>query len=64
MKQPSPLAEKAINSMQKSVAKALDRKQRLGQYAVVWENGKVVRLKPSEIETLVAAEDPADYDSS
>lgn len=58
MKQPSPLAEKAINSMQKSVAKALDRKRGLGQYAVVWKNGKVVRLQPDEIKELIAAEDP------
>ncbi len=61
MKQPSPLAEKAIASMKKSVAKALDRKQRLGQYAVVWRNGKVIRLQSDEIKSLAVAEGSADY---
>ena len=61
MKQPSPLAEKAIASMKKSVAKALDRKQRLGQYAVVWRDGKVVRLQSDQIKSLAVAEDSADY---
>ena len=61
MTQPSPLAEKAITSMQKSVAKALDRKRRLGHYAVIWRNGKLTRLEPQEIKPLAATEDSADY---
>ncbi|NYT62068.1 hypothetical protein H0A66_07010 [Alcaligenaceae bacterium] len=31
---------KVLESLQKSVTKALDRKRRLGQYAVVWKDGK------------------------
>ena len=50
-----------ITSMRKSVFKALDHKRRLGHYAVVWKDGKVVRLQPNQIENLVAAEDPANY---
>ncbi len=36
-------ARKAMDSLHKSVAKALDTKQRLGQYAVIWEDGKIVK---------------------
>ena len=32
----------ALNALQRAVAKALDKKQRLGQYAVVWQDGKPV----------------------
>jgi hypothetical protein len=50
-----------IQSMRKSVAKALDRKRRLGQYAIVSRNGKLTRLEPADIKPLAAAEDPAPY---
>lgn len=50
-----------IRSMKKSVAKALERKRRLGQYAVVSRNGKLVRLQPDEIQPRAVAEDPAPY---
>lgn len=41
-------AQQALDSLQKSVQEALDRKRRLGQYAVVWKDGKVVRLFEEE----------------
>ena len=31
----------ALASLQRAVARALDRKRRLGQYAVFWEDGQV-----------------------
>jgi len=37
-------AETALKSLNKSVRAVLDKKKRLGQYAVVWHNKKVVRL--------------------
>ncbi|MEE9423598.1 MAG: hypothetical protein V3V18_01305 [Methylococcales bacterium] len=37
-------AEIVLNALNKSVRDALDRKKRLGQYAVVWQDKKVVRL--------------------
>lgn len=37
-------AKKVMDSLNKSVDEALDRKRRLGQYAVIWQDGKVVRL--------------------
>ena len=38
-------AEKAVEALAKAVAEALERKRRLGQYAVVYENGRVVRIE-------------------
>mgnify|MGYP001025084223 FL=1 len=38
---------KALESLRNSVAKALDRKRRLGQYAVVWKDGKSVYIGPN-----------------
>lgn len=38
---------KALESLRSSVAKALDRKRRLGQYAVVWKDGKSVYIGPN-----------------
>ena len=61
MKQHSLITQKAITSMKKSVAKALDRKRRLGQYAVIWKDGKVVRLGPDKIGEMLMAEDSAQY---
>ncbi len=50
-----------IQSMKLSVAKALERKRRLGQYAVVSRNGKLVRLQPEEIQPQAVAESQAVY---
>lgn len=38
---------KVLESLRKSVAKALDHKRRLGQYAVVWKDGKVAYIGPN-----------------
>ena len=37
-------AKTILQSLKTSVKAALDRKKRLGQYAVVWEKGEVVYL--------------------
>ncbi len=37
-------AEKVLKSLNKSVTAELDKKRRLGQYAVVWKKGKVTYL--------------------
>ncbi|MES2889400.1 MAG: hypothetical protein V4739_15505 [Pseudomonadota bacterium] len=37
---PSPKAQAMLQSLRASVAKCLDRKQKLGHYAVVWRNGR------------------------
>lgn len=41
-KTPSPQAQATLKVLQDAVRKALDRKRRLGQYAVTWENGHPV----------------------
>jgi hypothetical protein len=38
-----------LDALRTAVAEALERKRRLGQYAVIWQDGKVVRLEPDEI---------------
>ena len=34
--------EEALAALQRAVTRALDRKRRLGQYAVFWEDGRVI----------------------
>ena len=41
-------AQKAVDALQQSVHDALEKKRRLGQYAVVWRDEKVVRLFEEE----------------
>ena len=43
--------QRVMDSLNKSVHEALDRKRRLGQYAVVWKDGKIVRLFDNEDPT-------------
>ena len=40
---------KALMALRAAVANALERKRRLGQYAVVWRDGQTVRLSPEQI---------------
>lgn len=37
-------AQKALDSLAKSVREALEKKRLLGQYAVISKNGKVVKI--------------------
>jgi hypothetical protein len=34
--------QRALDALQRAVTEELERKRRLGQYAVVWQDGKVV----------------------
>lgn len=48
--------QQTLDILRHAVAVALERKRRLGQYAVIWRDGKVVRLEAHEIppnESLV-----------
>ncbi len=36
----------ALEALKQAVTEALERKRRLGQYAVVWRNGQVVCIGP------------------
>jgi len=39
---PSDKSQQTLEVMKQAIAKALERKKRLGQYAVLWENGRPV----------------------
>ena len=39
-------AARALGALQRAVAEALERKRRLGQYAVVWRDGRAVCIGP------------------
>jgi len=42
--EPSRECQVILDSLQKAVTQALERKRRLGQYAVVWRDGKPVMI--------------------
>ena len=44
--------QQVVDALRDAVAEALERKRRLGQYAVIWRDGRVVRLQPEEILPL------------
>lgn len=41
--------QRVLDALRSAVAEALERKRRLGQYAVIWRNGQAVRINPEEI---------------
>ena len=40
---PSPKAMAMLKALQEAVSRNLEKKKRLGQYAVVWQNGRPVQ---------------------
>ena len=46
----SPESQRALDSLRQAVAEALERKRRLGQYAVIWQDGRPVQVIPDEAE--------------
>lgn len=62
---PSARSQVILATLQQAVDRALDRKRRLGQYAVVWENGfarlesapKAVTLQPPTLLCLPQRQD-------
>jgi hypothetical protein len=49
---PDPVSAQTLAVLRKAVAEALDRKRRLGQYAVFWQDGKVVRVEAKDLPAL------------
>jgi len=41
-KKPSPDSQKMLDTLKAAVTQALEKKRRLGQYAVIWADGKPV----------------------
>ncbi len=54
---PSAEALQVLDALRQAVAQALDRKRRLGQYAVVWEDGRVQLLRGDALPALPAGAD-------
>ena len=48
----SPETEAILAAMRQAVAEAQDRKRRLDQYAVFWQDGKVVRVEAKDLPAL------------
>lgn len=42
--EPSRECQVILDSLQKAVTQALEKKRRLGQYAVIWRDGKAVMI--------------------
>ena len=40
--------QQALDALRSAVAETLERKRRLGQYAVIWRDGGVVRITPED----------------
>ena len=47
--EPSKESQVMLDTLKTAVAHALEKKRRLGQYAVVWKNGKPVRIEADSI---------------
>ena len=41
---PSPEGQRQLETLRRAVSHALEKKGRLGQYAVIWRKGKPVRV--------------------
>lgn len=54
MKDMSSKNQQALDALRTAVAEALDRKRRLGQYAVIWRDGHAVRIEPEDLAALKA----------
>ena len=50
--QPSEAALHGLEALRVAVARALDRKRRLGQYAVVWQGGRVEKVPPEALPAI------------
>ncbi len=59
--EPSQDTLEALEVLREAVAKALERKRRLGQYAVIWEDGQLVYLGGKPGDNGQVREDSADY---
>jgi hypothetical protein len=60
MSTPNIETEVILESLRKAVAKALDRKRRLGQYAVVWRDERVTIVPPEDLPELPRSEKEAE----
>ena len=50
---PTPEGMATLMVLRQAVARALDRKRRLGQYAVVWQNGQAIEIAADDLPLAV-----------
>lgn len=50
-----------LRALRRVARKEFEKKIRLGQYAVVWQDGKPVRLGPDELRKMLEELDAADH---
>lgn len=48
---PSPKMQFILDTLKSAAVKTLETKRKLGQYAVIWKNGKVVTIGPDKPES-------------
>jgi len=48
---PSEEGKVMLDSLKQAVTHALEKKRRLGQYAVIWKEGKAVRMGDEESDS-------------
>ena len=53
----SPDADTTLQVLRKAVADTLDRKRRLGHYAVIWRDGKAIAIGEDAPIDLQASQD-------
>ncbi len=56
MKKRNPFVEQGLRSLHRAVREELERKSKLGQYVIVWRNGRTMRILASEELALADAE--------
>src|SRR5690554_468446 len=62
MKQPSPDTQEMLESLRECVSRELERKRRLGHYAVIWQNAsEVPRRLPNLKSCWQLCWQPCDY---
>lgn len=64
MTQLAPDTQKMLDSLRSAVSETLERKRRLGQYAVIWQDGKPVLVgedAPNAQETSSEHQDREAY---
>lgn len=55
---PSKEGQQMLESLRQAVGKALETKRRLGQYAVIWKDGKPVFVGGESLKTKETKTDP------
>ena len=56
---PSTEGQRQLDVLRQAVRKDLEKKRRLGQYAVIWQNGKAVGTGEDAPDTAIEARDSA-----